>query len=83
MGTQDRLSQLHLIPDESQVSGGECRPHNVGQRKLAGFVNEQIVELAGQFRSAENPRCPSDNNRTGAERRDDFRTLNLFGKCRR
>lgn len=42
----DRLSQLHLVADQHDVSGADAHGDGVGQADLARLVNEEVVEAA-------------------------------------
>ena len=68
MGALARLGELHLVADQDQVPGREADGDRVGERDLAGLVDEEVVELAIQLRPAEDPGRAADQHAALAER---------------
>ncbi len=61
------LGELHLVADEDEVAGGEAHRDGVGEGDLAGLVDDEVVEAAGQLLAAEEPGGPADEARAGVE----------------
>ena len=64
------LGELHLVSDENQVASGLAHGHRIRERYLAGFVDEQVVELPRQVLPAEDPRCAAHEDGAVAEDAD-------------
>ena len=45
MDALNRLAKLHLVTDKHDVAGGGSHRNDIGHRDLAGFVDEQVVEM--------------------------------------
>ena len=45
MRALDRLTELHLVADENDVLRGGAHCDEVSERHLAGFVDEEIIEI--------------------------------------
>ena len=52
------LRQLRRIAEQHDVLRAERERERVGQRDLAGFVDEEIIELAGELFAREEPTVP-------------------------
>ena len=59
----DRLVQLHLVAKKDEIPSRLGHPRPNRNRNLAGLVYEQVFELARSLRTAEHPRCPTDEVR--------------------
>ena len=54
------LGELHLVADQDEVARRQADGDRVGERDLAGLVDEQVVEPAGQLLAAEEPGGAAD-----------------------
>src|SRR6476661_2558945 len=58
MGALGRLFELLWITDEHDCVSGLCDRHNIGERHLGGFVDEQHVDALESLRSGPEPSGP-------------------------
>ena len=78
----DRLGELHLVADEDQVPGRESDGDRVGERDLAGLVDEEVVEPAlASSCTAEDPGGAADEHAAVAERAGHVLRLELLDDC--